>query len=862
MPVARTLSPVVSLLLLAASVCADDRKAVPTFEGQVRPILKAHCFDCHGEHDKPKGDLDVRLVRFLVKGGEGGPAVVAGKPDESPLVERITKHEMPPGKTKLSPEEIDVIRKWVAAGAKASVVEPEKLGRGFQITPAEEDFWSFRPIVAVAPPPVKHVDAVRNPVDAFLLARLEAEGFAFSPPADRATLIRRAYFDLIGLPPTAAEVDAFVNDPSADAYEKVIDRLLESPHYGERWGRHWLDVAGYADSEGVTGEDPPRKTAWKYRDYVIRSFNADKPWDRFIREQLAGDEMVALKYGEKLHTVAADAAVEPLVATGFLRMAPDGTASKDADVPVEANQHIADTIQIVSTAFLGLTVQCAQCHNHRYDPIAQVDYFRIRAIFEPGLNWKDWRSVKAREVTLAEAPKSPAVKKAEADALKAEQDRGRERLAQFRAAQEKYLDAELAKVPEKDRPAVREAFLSRGAKNGDEVKLLKKYANVAAITARLKKEFPPPPTPAPKPEPDSIRAFTEVPGKVPPTHWFDRGDHMAPKDPVTPAGLAVLARHKLGDIPEKDPKRPTTGRRSALADWITHERNPLTARVLVNRFWMHHFGKGLVNTPADLGALGERPSHPELLDWLAADFRAGGWNLKRFHKLIMTSTAYRQSSKRSEALDRVDPENRLLGRMAVRRLEAEIVRDAVLAVSGKLNPKRFGPPVPVMPDEQGQIVVGVDTRDGAGRPTGKVVPLDGDEFRRSVYVTVRRSMPLGVLELFDVAMPAPTCECRTSSTVAPQSLLMMNSPSVIEQSAHFADRVRREAGSKVRAQVALAWKHATAKEPTPDEADFAVRFLTEQAEAFRKRKAVDPARSALAGLCQALVGSNPFLYVD
>lgn len=855
------------LVVTTTALAADPAAKSLSFEADVRPILKAHCFDCHGDHDEPKGGLDARLVRFLKQGGESGPSIVPGQPDKSLLIEKLVKQEMPPGKTKLASAEIDVIRRWIASGAKTAKAEPEKLARGFQISAAEEEFWSFQPIRATEPPTVKNVARVRTPIDAFVLQRLEEHELSFAPEADRRTLIRRAYFDLLGLPPTPQDIKAFETDASPQAYEALLDRLLESPHYGERWGRHWLDVAGYADSEGVTGEDPERKSAWKYRDYVIRSFNADLPWNQFLREQLAGDELVALKYGDKSHSIlpTGTQALETLTATGFLRMAPDGTASTDADIPVEANQHIADTLQIVSTSLLGLTVQCAQCHNHRYDPISQTDYYRLRAIFEPGLNWKEWRNVRTREVTIAPPEKSAEERKAEAAALQAEQERGKERLANYNAARDRYLNDELEKVPEADREAVRRAFLSRGAKNGDETKLLKKYAAVAAITERLKKEFPPPPAPAPRPEPETIRAFTEMPGKVPVTFFFDRGEPLAPKDPVAPGGLTVLTRHRLGEIPHQQSNMPTTGRRLAFADWLTHEQQPLTARVLVNRFWMHHFGKGLVHTPADFGALGDRPSHPELLDWLAHEFRSGGWQLKRLHKLIMTSSVYRQASVRTEKLDRIDPDNRWLGRMSVRRLEAEIVRDAILAASGKLNPKQFGPPIPVMPDEQGQIVVGVDTRDGAGRPTGKIVPLNGDEFRRSIYVTVRRSRPLGILETFDAAAPAPNCECRTTSTVAPQSLLLMNSPNVIEYSGFFADRVRQEAGAEPRDQIVLAWHMALAKNPTSEEIAFAERIFEEQTEAYRQRKGVpgnDPARAALGSLCQALLSSNPFLYVD
>jgi mono/diheme cytochrome c family protein len=842
-----------------------------TFEEHVRPLLKAHCFDCHGEGTKPKGGLDVRLTRFMVQGGDSGPAFVAGKAKESVLIDRLAKGEMPPGKKKLTAKEIDVIRRWIDQGAKTLRPEPEKIAQGFHVTPEDEAFWSFQPVRAHEPPVVKNAQQVRTPIDAFLLAKLEEKGLKFSPEADRRTLIRRAYFDLIGLPPSPKEVDDFVHDRSENAFERVVDRLLESPHYGERWGRHWLDVAGYADSEGFTGEDVPRKSAWKYRDYVIRSFNADKPWNEFLREQIAGDEMVPLPY-DKLPASELD----KLIATGFLRMAPDGSASKDVDLPASTNQTIADTIQIVSTAILGVTVHCAQCHNHRYDPIPQSDYYQIRAIFEPALDWKNWRKPPAREVGF----QSPADKKKaddlEKEAVKIDAERVKKEQGYVRA----YLEEQIKKLPADVQAPIRKAYDTPAAKRTKaEAALLVRYPNIAGINIvsvgrRDKKvadeiaayKSKADALRAQKPDLSTIRALTEIPGKVPTTYFFDRGDYQAPKDAVVPGTLTILEKYKLGTIPEDDPKLPTTGRRLAFARWLTHDAHPLTPRALVNRFWMHHFDRGIVATPSDFGALGDRPSHPELLDWLASDFIQGGWKLKRLHKLIMTSTAYRQISTRTPALQQIDPDNVLLGRMSVRRLDAEIVRDAMLAVSGKLNTKPYGPPVPVKTDDQGQVIIGVDTDDAAGRPTGKVVPLNGEEFRRSLYVAVRRSKPLAMLETFDGAMVTPNCECRVPTTVAPQSLMLMNSRSVIEQAEFFAERLTREAGTDAKLQVKLAWNHALGPDPSNADAATALRFLAEQTKIYQGINNLpagqDAAQAALTNLCQALLSSNAFLYVD
>ncbi|HZZ78235.1 MAG TPA: PSD1 and planctomycete cytochrome C domain-containing protein, partial [Gemmataceae bacterium] len=802
----------VATLLISVVLHAQETKTV-SFEKQVRPLLKAHCFECHGDTAKPKGGLDVRLARLLIAGGKTGAAVVPGKAHASLLIERVRSQEMPPGKRKLTKDEIALLERWIAQGSKTDLAEPKALAAGFHITEEERAFWSFQPIRNPEPPRVKGQDRVRTPIDAFLLAKLEAKGLTFSPEAGKRTLIRRLSFDLTGLPPTPKEVDDFLKDESADAYERLVDRLLASPQYGERWGRHWLDIAGYADSEGGSASDTPRASAYRYRDYVIRSFNADKPFDQFVIEQLAGDELLRPPYDK-----IAPADLDKLIATGFLRMGPDGTGAGDVDAKLARNQMIADTLQIVSTSLMGLTMHCAQCHNHRYDPIPQVDYYGMRAIFEPALDWKNWRTPAGREVVVL----SDAERKQAADIEKEAAVIDQVRLKKDKEYIERTFNMELAKLPAELQESARQARNTPPAKRsaaqkkllGDHPSLnvssgslylydskaaadLKTYADKAA---KLR---------ATKPIGISVRALTEVPGQVPTTFLFARGDHEQPKDAVAPAHLTIL---NLGKIPERNPATPTTGRRLAFARSLVDGKHPLTARVLANRIWLNHFGKGIVNTPADFGYLGERPSHPELLDWLASDLMAGGWKLKRLHKLLVTSTAYRQSSRRDAVLDKIDPDNRLLGRMSVRRLDAESVRDAVLAVSGKLNLKQFGPPVPIAYDELGQVVVGIDTTDAAGRPTGKKVSLNGEEYRRSLYVQVRRSRPLAMLEAFDGAAMSPNCEIRHASTVTPQALMLMNSRFVHEYAEDFARRIRKEAGADVRAQIALAWRLCFAEE--------------------------------------------------
>jgi mono/diheme cytochrome c family protein len=860
-----------ALVLPAPLLAQPAGKTEPTFETHVRPILKANCFECHGEGKKLKGGLDLRLRHFLVKGGKSGPALKPGKPADSPILERLRSQEMPPGKKKLTKDEIAVIERWIQAGAPAARPEPKELPLGFSISEDEASHWAFQPLRKVEPPIVKNAKLVRNPIDQFLLAKLEAKGLSFGPEADRTTLIRRATFDLLGLPPTPAEVDAFVKDQAADAYEKLIDRLLASPQYGERWGRHWLDVAGYADSEGYTGADPVRKTAYRYRDYVIRSINADRPWDQLVVEQLAGDEMVRPPY-EKLPP----AELDKLIATGFLRMAPDGTASPGVNQKAVSNQNVADTLQIVSSSLLGLTLQCAQCHNHRYDPIPQVDYYHVRAIFEPALNTQNWRTPAGREVPLFKDEDRKKADEIEKEAVKIDQERTKK--------QDEYIEAtfqkELAKLPKELHEPIRIARTTPGPKrSAEQQKLLMAHPSVnvsagslylydskaaadlktyADKAAKLR---------ATKPTPDFIRALTEIPGQVPATRLFERGDYEQPTDAVGPAGLMIFERFGVSTIPDKAAGLPSTGRRLAFAKSLTDGRHPLPARVLVNRVWLNHFGKGIVNTPGDFGLLGERPTHPELLDWLAADFMAGGWKTKRVHKLIMMSAAYRQVSTRRPDVEKLDPDNRLLGRMSIRRLEAEAMRDAILAVSGKLNVKAFGPPVPVTHDEVGQVVVGNDIRNpGDGTPMGKVKGLDGEEYRRSVYIQVRRSLPLAVLESFDGPAMIPNCDIRHTSTVATQALMLMNSRFIHEQAAFLAERVRKEAGADVRAQVALAWRLAYASEPSAKEIDQAATFVQRQTELLKGMKATPgappPDVQALTNFAQALLSANRFLYVD
>jgi len=865
----------ISLALLAtpAALAADENATAPvTFEAHVRPLLKAHCWQCHGDEEF-KGRLDARLARSLLKGGESGPAIVPGNHAESLLYERVAAGEMPPGKKKLAPREMELLARWIDGGAKTARAEPETLAAGDTFTEEERAHWSFQPIRRPPLPGVKRPDIVRSPIDAFLLARLEAQNLAFSAEADRIKLSRRLFYDLTGLPPTPEAVDRFVQDSAPGAYERLVDELLETPAYGERWGRHWLDAAGYADSDGYSEKDLERKWAWRYRDYVIRAFNSDKPWNEFLVEQLSGDELLTPPYA---NLTAAQA--DSLIATGFLRMGPDGTGDGEVEQNVAKNETVAETIKIVSTSLLGLTVGCAQCHAHRYDPISHADYHRIRALFEPAYDWKNWRVPAGRLVSLW----SDETRQQAATVDKELQDVAKQRTDELDKIVAETFERELAKLPAEIQPKAKEVRETTVDKRSDEQKQLIKeypflnvdrgsvYLYVPQQIADFNKKWDEltETTRKKRPADDYVHCLTEVPGQIPATKLFARGDFNQPRQEVAPGEVAILNATGLV-IADDDPQIPTSGRRLAYARYLTSGKHPLIARVLVNRFWMHHFGRGLVATPGDFGTLGEKPSHPELLDWLADEFMAGGWKLKRLQRLIVTSTAYRQDSHRRDDLDAVDPENRLLGRMPVRRLEAETIRDALLALSGRLSSKQYGPPVPVSPNDVGQVVVGIDTRDAAGVPTGKVIALGEEEFRRSIYVQVRRSMPLGMLEPFDAPLMTPNCQQRASSTVAPQALLMMNSPLVAQQAEAMAVRVERESGTESVQRFQRAWRLVYGRSPTEKETEVGVAFLSRQSDAANavaptdpKVPKPDPARTALANLCHALVSSNGFLYVD
>ncbi len=868
----RALACLFAIWLISPAAAQDG--APVFFERDIRPILKTHCFQCHGDEPEHSGGLDLRLSRLMQAGGDSGPVIIPGDPAGSLIVQRITNHEMPPMGTGPSEAELALVTAWISQGAPTLRAEPEDPSQIGPWTEEELSFWSFRPVERPEVPTVAHPELVTNSVDAFLLAKLEVAGLTYSPVATKEVLLRRLCLDLTGLPPTLDQLTRFLADEQTDAYARMVEELLASPAHGERWGRHWLDAVGYADSDGYVADDPVRPWAYLYRDYVIRAFNADKPFHQFIVEQLAGDELVEPPYED----LTPDE-VELLTATGFLRMAPDGTGGGPDDPALARNDVVAETIKAVTTNLLGLTVGCAQCHNHRYDPISQADYYRLRAIFEPAFDTQNWRAPGERLVNLWTADER--AKSTEVDNRLAEIEG--QRNTEFDAIVQSIFESEVEELPEELRELARAARITPEAeRTPEQLQVMKEHPSLnvdqgsaylydQARIDELNKRIDEIKAAAEQERPAQrfVSCLSEVHGQVPVTHLFYRGDVTQPREEVSPSELSVL-QSLQASIPTDDEAVSTTGRRLAWARHLTSGRHPLVARVLVNRVWMHHFGRGIVATPGDFGRLGERPSHPELLDWLADEFIASGWSMKHLHRLMVLSHAYRQSTERTQQHNDIDPDNVLLGRMSIRRLETEAIRDSMLQVSGSLNSEMFGPPLTVTKNEVGLFVLGSGERDGNGILIGDESSLGDARFRRSIYIQVRRTMPVSALEPFDLPEMAPNCPERDSSTGAGQSLMMLNGPFVIEQSHQFADRVLSEAGPDAKEQVRLAWRLAFSQEPSADEVIDALSFLIAQQRHLQSlatppaegETPADPSRQALASFCQALMASNRFLYLE
>ena len=805
-------------------------------------ILERRCFKCHSGAQALSG-LDLRTLVSAAKGGKHGPALVPHQSEKSRLIRMVTgrvKPQMPPTGA-LPDAEVRALREWIDAGAPYP---------GAAVGRSDDRWWAFRPVRAPEVPQVRD-PWIKNPIDAFLLARMNEAGVRPNPPADRVTFIRRATFDLHGLPPTPEEVEGFVGDRSPGAYERLIDRLLASPRYGERWARHWLDLARYAESEGFKA-DETRPNAWRYRDYVIRSFNADKPYDRFIREQIAGDELYP-------------GSTEALVATGFNRHWADESNARN--IPLRRQEILNDITDTVGSVFLGLTVGCARCHDHKYDPISHKDYYRLQAFFaavQPRDDLALYPAEAARERERQIAAWDAKTRDVRAALAALEQPYVAKVAALKRMPFTKEVQETIDTPPAQRTPLQWQLFNKVSPqlemKPADFAQAMKgaEKARYEALQKEMARYEPEKPAALPV-----AIGVTDIGPHAPKTYMLAVGVYDQRLEEVQPGFPAAVDLR----APAIGPPAATgsTGRRTALANWLAAPENPLTPRVMVNRVWQSHFGRGIAGTASDLGKAGELPTHPELIDWLASEFRSSGWSLKAVHRLMMTSAAYRQSSAFSPTASARDPENLLLWRYRRWRLEGEAVRDAALAVAGELNLKEGGPSVfPELPE-------GVATRGGW--------PVTADERernRRSIYVFVRRNMRYPLFEAFDFPDTHETCARRSVTNTAPQALMLFNSELALKPAQSMAGRVLGEA-STPEMRIERAYRLAFSRAPESDERDSALRFLATQGELIRARatrgeplalprnppQGVDPVEGAvLVDFCHTLMNANEFLYVD
>ena len=794
---------------LLASLCGLVAMAAPSadelFLKTIQPTLKQQCLGCHGEGNTFSG-LDLRTRESALKGGQRGPAIVSGEPDSSLLLAALDHRgdiQMPPGGAeKQLPDAVRAaFREWISDGA------PFAEGEAVEKWDFDEaDLWAFRP-VRKSEPPREGVDPseVKTPVDSFVLAKLADAGIGPAPRADRLTLIRRLSFDLTGLPPSPEDVDAFVADKSEGAYKNLVERLLDSPRYGERWGRHWLDVTRYADSSGYSN-DFERPNAWRYRDYVIRSFNNDKPYDRFILEQIAGDELFPND-------------PDAIIATGFLRTGPWEHTGM-AVAAVTRQLFLDDVTHHVGQAFLGLTLGCARCHDHKFDPIPTKDYYRMQAVFaRTAFARRPLEFLPSESTEGFEQGRQPF--DARLDELKRRMhdlhEAARQRLAEAKGSEvaasatsrilQRHMDKEQAELLKLLRKRVTMHNLSKlrfeplamTVSNG----LVPAWDTVASRNSYMKKE-------------EYEAAITRV---------LVGGDIQAPAEEVAPGALQAVERY--GGLPRPEIPETLAGRRSALAHWIANRRNPLTARVMVNRVWQYHFGRGLAANPNNLGKMGKKPSHPELLDWLATFFVEHGWSVKALHRVILYSEAYRRASEhpQQEMHERTDPDNLYLARFSPRRLEAEELRDSILYASGELSDLTGGP------GTYSQINSDVARQPrhamGTVRPVYEAEPTRRRRNRRSVYSFQQRSLMDPLVEVFNGPNPDLTCERRESSTVPTQAFALLNSEQSRDMALIMAERL---VGLPESDRVRSGFRLAFGRRPSSEELRWSGDFLLKMTE--------------------------------
>jgi len=809
-----TLSWLAPVPLLAAE---PDRQGIEFFESKIRPVLIQHCYSCHSEEaKKTKGGLRVDTRDGLRKGGEIGPAIVPGEVKNSLLIDAIRHSradlQMPP-KAKLSEGVIADFVKWVEMGAP----DPRD-GKPVAKRKLDEEgrtHWAFQPFAKIAPPPVKGTSWPRTAIDRFLLARLEPKGLQPVGDVSAPLLVRRLYLDLIGLPPTSEEVEGFEKSAIGNrqsAIEEVVDRLLARPEYGERWARHWLDVARYAESSGFEG-DPFRPHVWRYRDYVIDAFNQDKPFDRFLTEQLAGDEVEG-------------ANAESKIALTFLRLGTyDGNAGNKE---LHRYDQFDDVLSTVAQAFLGQTLGCARCHEHKFEPFTQRDYYRFLAVFRPLMAAGENGGVpvgSARE--LEEYQQKQAALKAEQETLQRKLDECTaailERLGKARPVPDDKVTAEevLTALRAEKRSAAQNKLLSSLQKELDDAIAKGATPEEQAERAKLQQRLAEVAKTKP-PELTLAHIWQERPGANQPTRILKRGDPKQPLEEVSLGLPEVLAHQPLAP---PQPTAQSSGRRLWLARWMTGAGQAVVARVFVNRLWQHHFGRGLVGTPNDLGLSGDRPTHPELLEWLAADFVANGWKVKRLQRLMVLSRAYQMAAAPNPEAGKVDPDNQLLWRWRTRRLEAEAFRDTLLAVSGKLDLQRGGP---------GQAA---------------------SSNRRSIYLTVKRAAPVAELEIMDTPDTNFTTGRRNVSTAPLQALTWMNGKFAQDHADLLAQRLQKEAGNDPEAQVRSAFQRVLSRPPRPEELQASVAYLAQ-------RRPGVTAVQQLAAFCLVLFNTNEFAYLN
>ncbi len=1025
-----------ALLLIIATgvswttvVSAEDSTA-PDFQTQVLPLLKNRCVPCHGPA-KQEGKLSLALPQGIKRGGEHGTAIVSGDPEKSLLWQRIAAGEMPVDQP-LPADERDVLRRWIAAGAPG-------LPAQVSAQPDGDEHWAFQPLPPVAILPLPDESALRTPVDHFIAARLQAAGLTIGPQAGDEAIIRRVSFDLTGLPPTPDEINQFLNDKNVDAYEQMVERYLDSPRYGERWGKYWLDAAGYADSNGYFGADTDRPFAYRYRDYVIRSINADKPWDQFIREQIAGDELAGYQRGGDVRPEM----VELLEAVHYMRNSPDGTDSSDGnpdELRADRYSVLEGTQQILGSSLLGLTVQCARCHDHKFEPFTQRDYYRLQAVIYPAFNIDQWVNPKDRNISTATAE--------ELAAWQAQVNEIDEQIAQKRAAfsdwakqhrqrgQEVFADAfdptrplteswdntvpgdsapagmPAIKVDHKSAPAAeasqgilhiiesgalgdrvlttRKTFdwtpdatgswiqatfdlvtggatapyvgyfialrdfndtrqlsggnvLLDGAAAGQAsvhvdypgadsqgrgkigrtgytpgrnygVRITKLGENkfelrqivdgvaeegTVSLTAadlpdgafgleyccgrsflvdnvlietevpdadlegeartlaeqiqqrRMELESAIKDLEGRRPQPVGRLAAVSDPGAMAPlVRLLTRGEYKHPGEEVQAGAPQFLSEaHNSSDLPRAaDSPATSTGQRLALARWVTKPESrisALLARVTVNRWWQHHFGTGIVATVDNLGYSGSSPTHPELIDYLAGELIKHNWSAKAIHRLILHSATYRQSSVPTGEAERIDPDHRLLSRYPLHRMDGEAIRDAMLAVSGELEPAMFGPYIATERSPEGDVIV---TENNPQR------------FRRSIYLQQRRTQVVGMLEVFDAPSIVFNCTVRPRTTVPLQSLKLLNSEFVRARAAALAHRVRPSADVTDEAALNSAFRLVWGRFPTNNEMASARRFISEQPSEYAGQ--ADAMDAAWTDFCQMLLASSAFLYIE